>query len=198
MDWMSLDTIGKVLIPALTFFLGLGVAIWTKALDKRRSDIKEHVTAVVRLVNAWYNQLHQLSVETAIDRTSLEVRKSILAYVNSRLILPELLLHVEFLRERSLEPALLKAVDEFFALVTLDRSPAYNDGPAHNERLVDAEEVKRSTEMRRTISLACVLGSVDGLLGDPVSVELSERVEKVDIKIQEIARLAAQSVATKA
>lgn len=174
MNWHSLDIIGKVLIPTATFVLGVVVTLVTKRIEKRRSEIKERVTAIARLVNGWYNQLHQLSVDAATGKGEPATAKAIYFYLHNRLILPELLLQLDLLRAQRTAPALVEAVGEFLSLVTTF------DG----------------TESVGSISCKDVLADLNASASSE-HFGLEGLLPRLDAKLQEITTLSAHALAAK-
>ena len=138
MEQITIDTITRVVLPLLTFGLGVLVTLITKRVEKRRGELKESVTAIAKLINDWYNQVHELGTDVTTRKGKFEMNRAIYFYVRNRLVLPELLLHIHFLRSRNAEPELLQAVDEFLDVVTttqkLTDGPMGSRSPGHNDR----------------------------------------------------------------
>jgi uncharacterized membrane protein len=122
MEQFNVDLLIKTGVPLLTFILGVVITLVTKRREKRRTDIKERVTSTAKLVNDWYNQIHQLALNIRTATSATESQRAIYFYVRNRIVLPELKLHLDFLRERNGAVAFVAAVDGFLGLVTTSRA----------------------------------------------------------------------------
>jgi len=118
MDWLSIDSLGNIVVPLITFALGVVVTLATQRVERRRSELRDHLSGAVKLVNDWYNQIHELSVGAMFRGNGADTKRAVYAYVHNRLILPSLMLHLEFIRERRAHSELTSAIEDFLALVT--------------------------------------------------------------------------------
>lgn len=75
---------------------------------------------VVRLTSTWYTQLQELDVENrrTPERDKAEFDAVAYEYVNNRLVLPELMYHVNILKPNDEASDLVYHVEEFLTLVT--------------------------------------------------------------------------------
>ena len=180
MDRTSIDTITRVIVPLMTFAVGVLVTLITKRVEKRRADLKEHVTAIAKLVNDWYNQVHELGSHVTTRTDKSEINRAIYFYVRNRLVLPELLLHLDFLRNRNAEPELLQAVDEFLDVVTITQK--ITDTPKGIGRSVGTGRECRDLLTNR---------SGKGVSSEEVKVVLA----LLDTKLQAVTRISANILA---
>jgi hypothetical protein len=158
MDHPMIDVIIKVGVPLITFGLGVMVTLITKRAEKRRSELKERVTAISKLVNDWYNQVHELGVEVSTRKDKSDLNRAIYFYVRNRLVLPELVLHIEFLRSRNAVPELLRAVDEFLEVVTTSQKVTGVQMRIVDTRLcknlfVDPDQMARSEDIKVMLAI---------------------------------------------
>jgi hypothetical protein len=107
----------KIVIPIATFILG-SVLTWSlKSLEQRRTVVRESVASLRRLVNEWYNQLHELfGHESGLYNEALF--EAFTRYLNNRIVLPELLMHLEVIRQRDKCTKLVEQVENFLEIVT--------------------------------------------------------------------------------
>lgn len=107
----------KLITPFLTFLLGVVSAILFKRFDKKREQLIKSLDEVRDLVNAWYNQLHEIHYELKVAPTN-SIPQKYLFYINNRLVLPKLLHHLEILRRYKKAHKVVKYVEIFLSLVT--------------------------------------------------------------------------------
>ena len=180
MDWLTFDFVSKILIPICTFALGVVVTLATKRIERRRSENQEHVKAIAKLTNDWYNQLHQLSADIQAKPNRKEAEKSVYFYVHNRIVLPDLLLRIEYLEQRKVQPALLQAVKGFLALVTtFGRTEARSRGGGYGGAGVSCVDVLANDSEQRS---------------DPAQ-QLKSLLYDLDVRLQEITKLSAHALA---
>ncbi len=115
----------KIITPFLTFTLGVISTIIFKRLDKKKEYLGKSLDEVRDLVNAWYNQLHEIYVDLKISPT-IEKPSKFIFYINNRLILPKLLHHLEVLRKYKKANKVVFSTEEFLSLVT-NYNKSFND-----------------------------------------------------------------------
>lgn len=177
MDGLSLDSAAKVVLPLITFALGVVITLVTKRVERARAERHEHLKAMAKLANDWYNQLHELSARATLQPEHSDTERAVYSYVHNRLILPELMLHLEYIRERGDQPSLEKAVEDFLSLVTT----------------FSADRRNRAAECRDL--LAPATEGVSESVSDRVR-RLTDLLPKLDRKLQTISRLTARALAT--
>jgi len=161
MNWLTLDAAGKVVIPLITFALGLVVAFITRRLERERTERTEHLKGSLKLANDWYNQLCQLSVDAKLKPDDLETRHGIAFYLQNRLFLPELLLHIEYLRSKGKYQAHVIALEEFIALVA---TPSSIEPDARMSCLPLSSDLPSGTSQSEFGKLDELLPKLDGSL----------------------------------
>lgn len=107
----------KLITPFLTFILGVISTILFKRLDKRKEYLNKSLDELRDLVNAWYNQLHEIYFDLQISPTVGKPSK-FLFYINNRLVLPKLLHHLEVLRKYKKASNVVLLTEEFLCFVT--------------------------------------------------------------------------------
>lgn len=164
----GLDTLSKIVIPLVTFGLGVLVAILVRKLDQRRSDRREHIHAIAELTRDWFEQIHAVAIEIAFNENETEVERAIATYLRNRVVLPKVLFHLEFLHGSKRDHALCEAVEAFLADVTEYRTWPEGD-------LADKGK-----------------GMPSGFITDRyerLEPELGLWLDRLDIQLQQIARL---------
>jgi hypothetical protein len=194
---MNWDLVTRILLPILTFALGV-ISTWLfKRYDDRRTLIRRHTEEVSKLVNEWYNQIHEISnvIKTSIDDQAL--RQKIDSYIENRLVLPKLILSLEILKCYSEAEVLVKEVEGFLNLVTETSKNGLSNFACVN--LLQNRIRQRHTD----ISLRCKEVSLSmydlPLMSSDVkklSVEnLQNVLQQLDNRLQEISRISAEILA---
>lgn len=119
---LNMDLISRVIIPVSTFIIGILVTLGFQRYERKRTVLRQHAQEVLNLINAWYNQLHEIRVELRKYPSISEVEDHIYSYVYSRVILPKLLLSLEVLKAHQEANTLVKEVEFFLHDVTDYRS----------------------------------------------------------------------------
>jgi hypothetical protein len=117
MTWLTLELAAKILIPIATFVLGIIATLIAKRAEIRRSSEQEHVKSLVGLTNDWYNQIHELSVNAIYNSEDEATKRAIYFYVNNRLILPKMLLHIEYLRHSKHYSEIVAEAERFLSVI---------------------------------------------------------------------------------
>jgi hypothetical protein len=107
----------KLITPFVTFFLGVLSTMFFKRFDKKKEQLLKSLDEVRDLVNAWYNQLHEINYELKVSPTNSRPSKFIF-YINNRLVLPKLLHHLEIVRKYKKAHKVVEHVERFLSLVT--------------------------------------------------------------------------------
>lgn len=118
MDWLDIAT--RIVLPAFTFVLGIAATLWIKRAETRRTNEREHVQAIARLANQWYNQIHEIVTRRRTNPRGRESQQSEIFYIENRLILPDFLLHLEALRKINSKSDLIPELQKFLGLVTFE------------------------------------------------------------------------------
>ena len=111
-----MEIIKDFILPILTF--GLGVVI-TILWDKSKKKKEERMTAVSRifeLTNDWFNQLYTLNTEQKFNFSNFE--KEAFFYSQNRLVLPEYLKIITYLKGQKRYSKLVEKAEDFLTLVT--------------------------------------------------------------------------------
>ena len=80
----------KITVPILTFFLGALFTFLYWKIDREKKKERESVQEIAKLVNEWYDQLHDIRTD----------RLKIQEYYLNRKVLPKLRQHIEILRNK--------------------------------------------------------------------------------------------------
>lgn len=115
----------ELVIPVATFILGCLFALFLQSATEGREARQRSVTEVVRLTRDWYHQIHTISVAQRGSGTRTEpvLDPVVYDYIHNRVILPELLFHLQILRGRGECQRLCTEVEEFLGEVTTFRPP---------------------------------------------------------------------------
>lgn len=139
----------KIGVPVSTFILGSGLTLLLKTAEQRRTTRHQSVLTLRRLTNEWYNQLQELFGH-AERNVPPEVVDAFTRYLNNRIILPEVLMHVEVLRGKKGCETFLVNVVSFLQLVT-----NYKIGREHDSmisaRCIDLLAVGRTMTPRQVL-----------------------------------------------
>jgi hypothetical protein len=120
-DGQNLE-LARVVVPIITFVLGSVLTVAPKAWEQGRNATKTSAKEVVRLTKEWYGQIHlQLHARATLQPDA--TNPALYDYVHNRLILPDLLFHLEILRKHRRAAELTRALEEFLCVVT-DYTPA--------------------------------------------------------------------------
>jgi hypothetical protein len=120
------DVLTRMVIPVLTFGLGILATFLAQRYWKNKDVTAESVKSLADLTADWYNQLDQLRNSLNADpiRTDpLKATELVDAYIRNRLILPKVLYHLAVLRERKAYPELIFQVERFLSTVTSYKDP---------------------------------------------------------------------------
>ena len=112
MEYIYLDYI----IPIVTF--GLGV-LFTYFWDKHKKIENEYHKSAIRLsqlVSDWYNQLWELDINKRFN--DKEFDQKLFFYSQNRLVLPEYLRLITYLKGSKKNSKLVESAEEFLSLVT--------------------------------------------------------------------------------
>jgi hypothetical protein len=110
--------IAKMTIPVATFVLGSVLTIALKQYELRREVRQGSVKEVVRLTKDWYTQIQQLAVSALSTWTDTPFERSVYDYISNRLLLPDVLLHVEILKKQPQCAPLVSEVEGFLKELT--------------------------------------------------------------------------------
>lgn len=124
MAWLSLDVLIRVGIPLLTFFLGVLATFLLRFIERQAVEQSLHVQAIAKLTRDWFNQLSELALEIEFNQNPDDVRRAIAGYIQSRVILPELMTHLQYVRGAGLPGQFLSEIHGFLTIVTATRDHA--------------------------------------------------------------------------
>ena len=141
----------KTLIPVITFILGSLFTLFLKGFEARRATIRKSTTELSRLTRDWYTQIHQLFVVRSNPLSGDDWNLTLFDYAYNRLILPEVLLHLEILKKYKKAKKLVARVEAFLELVTNYRDALKNDLPLEcpiKARILSSERFEETTFLK--------------------------------------------------
>ena len=144
-SWLTLDVFLRIFVPLLTFVLGVIATIWSKKTDLRKEMAREHAKNIVSLATDWYNQLIDLQAESMdqADGMDPDVVKTVMkrhafTYVNSRVVLPRMILSLELVKNSGQFSELVETAEQFLDTVTQSDSDLYYAFMASKPNLRDS------------------------------------------------------------
>jgi hypothetical protein len=114
----TFDVLSKIIVPIATFALGVCATLLVKYYEQKRAGFRSQVAEVVELTNAWYNQLHAISVKIEEGASPKVIKALVYEYVGGREVLPKLLLRLEILKNSGKGSSLVGEVEGFLRVVT--------------------------------------------------------------------------------
>jgi hypothetical protein len=138
--------LSELAIPLFMFALGCVFTLIVQDLNERRVIKAESVKEVVRLSRDWYNQVHRLSLVKPRGGGPEQFYETAVAdYVNNRVILPELLLHMQILKSYRDCEALVTQAEVFLSTVT-DYNPHDVDRKSFGGGALECKDLLRLVE----------------------------------------------------
>ena len=140
----------NVLIPVITFILGSLFTLFLKGFEARRATIRKSTTELSRLTRDWYTQIHQLFVVRVNSPLGDDWNLALFEYTYNRLLLPEILLHLEILKKYKEAKKLVKLVEAFLDLVTNYKDALRNDSPilCPKAKILNSERFDKTTFLK--------------------------------------------------
>jgi len=174
-----LDILTRIVIPILTFGLGIYATFWFQRRTAQNAVRRENLARVSQLCAQWYAQIRSVVVMNLNENGEARLNRQH-DYLRSREILPNLIECVATLRHIGRDKELLSAIEEFLAALTTNDSSSIRD----------ALQCPNST-------IQCSLES-DTFLELP-QIDTKEKryqfVADVDRRLQNVNRMAGQSLA---
>lgn len=155
----------KIIAPFLTFMLGIVSALLLRRIEGKKKTFMESLDKVNELLIIWYAQLNEIYSEIKMSPDSFKSATHML-YINNRLVLPNLIHHIEILTKYKKASLIVTQAREFLSLVT-NYSESFN-GPLHCR---DVFSVKFS-DVPREERLRQLLHKLD-LISQNVAVEVA-------------------------
>ena len=112
----NVNILKDYILPVFTFALGV---IFTILWDKRKKikdDSQKAANRLSELVGEWYNQLYNLNTKKRFSKKTFE--SDLFFYSQNRIILPELIKTITFLKHRKEYDNLIQKTEEFLSIVT--------------------------------------------------------------------------------
>ncbi|HOV13231.1 MAG TPA: hypothetical protein PK771_03015 [Spirochaetota bacterium] len=106
-----------IIIPLLTFFLGVISSIIVNKKNNNLENINKNITQISDLANEWYNQIIDLNLLLEFNSDKENFEQS-LNYIYSRLVLPKYLRCLSFIKEYRKVEKFYNIAQEFLDLVT--------------------------------------------------------------------------------
>jgi len=139
-SWFDIGT--RIVIPLVTFGLGVGFSYALKRLERRQDDERDHVRQVTSLCSEWYDHLASVYGALVIHGSrSKDFQESSLNYLRSGTIIPQLRMHRRALLGKDRYTKLLEEVDRLINDLTVG-ADSYHDVLPHS-----TEDVKRRIDL---------------------------------------------------
>ena len=161
----------QIIVPIFTFFLGaLFTFLYWKADRKKRKE-SESVQEVAKLVNEWYEQLHDIYIHKSISDLKIQ------EYSQNRKVLPKLLQHLEILRNKKKYESFVKAADEFVFILTYN-SESEDTKLCSPIRMVATILANLQSGVEKTESLDILLSETDKKL-QKINIQAGKILQKL-------------------
>lgn len=108
----------KLLLPLITFVLGILATLYVKRLDYKKENLKQHANELSRLSEEWFNHLVRLSILAHNEKDESVIYANLFAYSNESLFLAKYRRSLEILGQYKKCKKLISESEAFLALLT--------------------------------------------------------------------------------
>lgn len=109
--------IAKLLLPLVTFFLGVGFTLWMRSGERRKELTESHAVMLCEAMAAWHQRMHDLQA-AALKGDSESYSEKMIDYSQNRHELPRILRCLEVLRADPSASEIVKLGDTFLKVFT--------------------------------------------------------------------------------
>ena len=108
----------KLLLPLLTFFMGVAFTLWTKRGDQKRMLTQGAAVELIDAVTSWHQRIYDLRA-TALKQDQDDFRNRMIDYDQNRHELPRIIRSLEILRADQRATELVRLGDDFLSTFTV-------------------------------------------------------------------------------
>jgi hypothetical protein len=158
----SFLSIIKYSIPVCTFIAGCLFTLLLKKIESDRKLLETAVKESVRLCKEWYTQIQHLFDSDKLTDLDRFMESRVYDYLHNRIILPDFLLNLTILQQKSKASSLVGELETFLSKVT-NFDPKNPGGPIRchfvGEEKIELRQTQRKEWIRKRNDL---LDSLDG------------------------------------
>ncbi len=184
-----MEAVTGVAVPLLTFVLGVVVTLIVNKYEQRRAIRRQQAEEVSKLINDWYNQLHDISVNMRRGLSENERTNLIHFYVHNRLVLPKVLFSLEVLKKHKDCNVLVNEVERFLEMVTTYRG---RDRALYQCVFCHSLDMKTVRNERKLLSESDASSVYLEKIAEAPRLALDDLLTELDVQLQKVTREAAK------